>query len=295
MKFISYILSQTGRNLLQTWGSQLMTLLTVGLSVLIFSFFLLINTNIIKAGSKLGDDIRLILFLAEEPDPAMTALYRKKITDFYEVKEIKFISRDLAYEKLAAQLGNDRDVLADMNSDFLPPSIEVYPNVDLKSLSQIKLFSEYLAKLPGITKVQYGQEWIERFHYFTELLRVIIILSGVLLVLTTIFMVSYTIKLSVVARQEELKILRLIGATNSYISTPFLVEGFLQGLVGATSGLFALNLLYNWIKQNFNNPGLFDFFEFSFFSTSTTLLILAASVTLCTGGSIAAMRKYLRI
>ncbi len=272
-----------------------MTLLTVGLSVLIFSFFLLINTNIIKAGAKLGDDIRLILFLEKEPDPAMTALYRKKITDFTDVKEIRFISRDMAYKKLADQLGNDSDVLADMGSDFLPPSIEVYPNIDLKGLSEIKLFSEYLEKLSGVVKVQYGQEWIERFHYFTELLRVIIILSGGLLVLTTIFMVSYTIKLSVVARQAELKILRLIGATNSYISTPFLVEGFLQGLIGAAIGLTSLYFLFDWIKKNFNNPGLFNFFEFSYIPTSTTLLILAVSVILCTGGSIAAMRKYLRI
>ena len=295
MKFFSTILLQTNRNLQKTWATQFMTLLTVSLSVLIFSFFFLIYTNMIKAGERLGDDLRLTIYLEEEPVLEMQSQLVRKITNFNQVEEIRFTSRDDAYSRLATQLGDNVDVLDDLDPSFLPPSIEVYPKKSLSSLAQIKRFSEYLSTLPGAIKVQYGQEWIERFNYFTKLLRIIVLLSGALLILTTTFMVAYTIRLAVVARQAELEILRLLGATNSYIRTPFLIEGFLQGLLGSTLGLSALFFLFRWIELHFSGPGFLQLVEFAFFSPTIIGIIIAASITLCTGGSFSSMRKFMRI
>ncbi len=295
MKFFSNILLQTSRNLQKTWATQFMTLLTVSLSVLIFSFFFLIYTNMIKAGERLGDDLRLTIYLEEEPVLEMQSQLVRKITNFNQVEEIRFTSRDDAYNRLATQLGDNVDVLDDLDPSFLPPSIEVYPKKNLSSLAQIKRFSEYLSTLPGAIKVQYGQEWIERFNYFTKLLRIIVLLSGTLLILTTTFMVAYTIRLAVVARQAELEILRLLGATNGYIRTPFLIEGFLQGLLGSTLGLLALFFLFRWIELHFSGPGFLQLVEFTFFSPTIIGIIIAASITLCTGGSFSSMRKFMRI
>ena len=295
MKFFSTILVQTSRNLQKTWPTQFMTLLTVSLSVLIFSFFFLIYTNMIKAGERLGDDLRLTIYLVEEPVLEMQEQLVRKITNFSPVEEIRFTSRKEAYERLSEQLGDNVDVLDDLDPSFLPPSIEVYPKKNLSNLAQIKRFSEYLSTLPGAVKVQYGQEWVERFNYFTKLLQFIVILSGSLLILTTAFMVAYTIRLAVVARQGELEILRLLGATNGYIRTPFLIEGFLQGLLGSTSGLFALFFLFRWIQMRFTGPGILQLVEFTFFSPTIIAIIVAASIILCTGGSFSSMRKFMRI
>ena len=295
MKFFRTILVQTNRNLQKTWPTQFMTLLTVSLSVLIFSFFFLIYTNMIKAGERLGDDLRLTIYLEEEPVLEMQEQLVRKITNFSPVEEIRFTSRKEAYERLSEQLGDNVDVLDDLDPSFLPPSIEVYPKKNLSNLAQIKRFSEYLSTLPGAVKVQYGQEWVERFNYFTKLLQIIVILSGSLLILTTAFMVAYTIRLAVVARQGELEILRLLGATNGYIRTPFLIEGFLQGLLGSTSGLFALFFLFRWIQMRFTGPGILQLVEFTFFSPTIIAIIVAASIILCTGGSFSSMRKFMRI
>lgn len=295
MKFINTVTVQTGRNLQKTWPSQIMTLLTVSLSVLIFAFFYLIYTNMINTGERLGDDLRLTIYLEDEPVLEMQQQLVKKITDFSPVEEIRFTSRQQAFDKLAAQLGDNVDVLDDLDPSFLPPSIEVYPQKNLSTLAEIKRFSEYLTTLPGAVKVQYGQEWVERFNYFTKLLRIIVILSGVLLILTTTFMVAYTIRLAVVARQAELEILRLLGATNNYIRTPFLIEGFLQGSFGSALGLFALYFLYRWIKVHFTGPGILQLVDFTFFSPPILAIIIAAGIILCIVGSFSAMRKFMRI
>lgn len=294
MNFWFAVLRQAGRNLRQTWPSQIMTLLTVGLSVLLFALFFLIYQNMLNAGDKLGDDLRLIVYLEEEPGPEMKEQLKRKITNFDEVEQIKFISKEEAYERFSEQLGDDRDVLEDLPTDFLPASVEVTPKKNLRSLSQVQLFSEYLNKLPGTIKVQYGQEWVERFFYFTKLISLVVVLSGSLLILTSIFKVAHTIRLTIINRQAELELLKLVGATNNYIRTPFLMEGLLQGLLGALSGIIALYLIYSWIKLKFTGPGLLHLFDFTFFTAPTIFTIILISITLCAVGSYTSIQKFLR-
>lgn len=295
MSFWISVFRQVGRNIRQTWGSQLMTLLTVSLSVLIFAFFYLVYANMLNLGDKLGDDLSLIVYLEEEPGPELKEQLKRKINTFDEVEAIRFISRAEAYERFAKQLGDNQDVLSDMPKDFLPPSIEVVPLKNLRSLNQVKLFSAYLARLPGTLKVQYGQDWVERFYYFTKLLSIIVLLSGTLLILTTIFMVAYTIRLTILGRQAELELLKLVGATNNYIRTPFLLEGLLQGVLGSSLGIASLYLLFQWIKVRFSGPGFLNLFEFSFFSPTVSFTIIGVSILLCTIGSYSTMQKFLRI
>lgn len=295
MQYISFAIGQLVRNAKHGWTAQIMTLFTVMLAVLIFSFFFLIYTNMQKASSRLGNELRLIVYLEDEVPVNFRAEFQKKITNFEDVEDIVFISQEDAFARLKKQLGQDNDVLEGLDASFLPYSVEIYPNKNLKSLARIKEFSDYLAGLPGATKVQYGQEWIERFGYFVSLLRIIVVLSGALLILTTVFMVSYTIRLTLESRQEELEILRFLGATNSYIRGPVIIEGFLLGFVGTFSGLAALLFLYEWIKIHFSGPGFMKLFEISFLPGSTICIIFTMSLLLCTSGSMISIRKYLKL
>ena len=294
MSFLFAILRQVFRNFRQTWLSQFMTLLTVSLSVFIFAFFYLVYNNMLTIGDKLGYDLRLIVYLEDEPIPELQEQLKRKILAFDEVEDIRFVSRAEAFERFRSQLGDDQDVLEDMPKDFLPPSIEVVPLKSLRSLNQVKLFSEYLSKLPGTIKVQYGQDWIERFYYFTRLVSIIVVLSAGLLILTSVFMVSYKIRLTIIGRREELELLRLVGATNNYIRTPFFIEGVLHGLLGSSIGLAALFGLFTWIKMKFSGPGILNIFEFSFFQPPAIIVLAIISILLCTMGSYTSMRKYLK-
>lgn len=295
MSFWFTVLRQVGRNLRQTWPSQFMTLLTVSLSVLIFSSFYLVYTNMLNLGNKLGDDLRLIVYLEDDPGAEMQEQLRRKILAFDDVEDIRFISRKEAFERFKDQLGEDKDVLDDMPQNFLPASVEVIPLKNLRSLSQVKLFSDYLSQLPGTLKVQYGQDWIERFYNFTHLLSIIVLLSGGLLILTSVFMVSYTIRLTILGRQAELELLKLVGATNNYIRMPFLIEGLLQGFIGSFMGLASLFVLFNWVKLKFSGSGILTILEFAFFQIPTISTIVLISIMLCTIGSFTSMQKFLRI
>jgi cell division transport system permease protein len=295
MNFFIAVFTQTLRNLTQTWSAQLLTLLTITLSVLIFAFFYLVYTNVLHAGQQLDDDLRLIIYLDEQPSKEMQEEYRRKILKFDQVDKIIFVSTGEAFERFADQLGEDRDVLSGMPKDFLPSSIEVYPLRTLNTLTRIKRFSDYLQTLPGVLKVQYGREWVERFYTFIQMLRIVVLLSGTLLILTTTFMVANTIRLTLLGRQEELELLRLVGASTNYIRMPFFLEGALQGLVGSACGIGALFLLYNWMKLRFAVSSIMLLFEFTFFSFPVILGIIGISTLLCGIGSFSSTRKFLQL
>jgi len=293
MRFLAVAIRHTCRNMLLTWKSQGMTLFTVSLSVLIFSFFYLMYVNALHVGEQLGDNLRLVVYLDEEPATPLQEEYRDRILKFDQVDRIEFIGQEQAYKRFERILGPNSDVLAGLPTDFLPASIEVYPVRTLDSLARIKRFSDYLRTMPGVLKVQYGQEWIERFYAFIQLMRVITLLSGSLLIMTTTFMVAHTIRLTLFARQQELELLRLVGATNSYIRTPFLLEGALQGGIGACCGLGALLVLYNWIALQFAGPATISLSALAFFKWPVVAAIVALTTLLCIVGSFSAIRRFL--
>jgi cell division transport system permease protein len=295
MTFILAIFGQTIRNLRLTWSSQLLTYFTVTLSVLIFSFFYLVYTNVLNASRQLGDELRLIVYLDEEPGEALQEEYRRKIDKFDRVEKVVFVSSENAYQRFSKQLGENSDVLTDMPRDFLPPSMEVYPVRSLSALTKIKRFSDYLQTLPGVLKVQYGREWVERFYSFIQLMRIVVILSGTLLILTTTFMVAHTIRLTLLGRRDELELLHLVGASNLYIRLPFFMEGALQGFLGSAGGLMALYLLYNWIKLRFSGSAMLGMFPFTFFELPVLITMVIIATILCASGSFSSTRKFLRL
>ena len=211
------------------------------------------------------------------------------------VEKIVFVSRTEAFARLSAQLGKEKDILNDLGPDFLPPSIEVYPLKNLTDLTKISQFSDFLLTLPHAGKVQSGSDWLRRFGYFTNLLRIVVLLSGSLLIISMTFIVSYTLRLTVLSRQGELEILRLLGATSAYIRLPLLLEGMLQGLLGSSLGLGALYILYQWIASRFSGPGFLKLFDFAFFPPELTGTILLAGIVLCTVGSLFSIRRFIRI
>jgi cell division transport system permease protein len=294
MQFLAHILRQFKKNLSQTWGTQIMTLLTVTLSVLIFAFFFLIYTNMLQASARLGDDVRLIVYLDQEITEQMRPELEKKIHAFGPVEKIIFVSRDEAFSRLSTQLGQEKDLLNDMGSDFLPPSIEVFPANNLNDLAKISQFSDFLLTLPHAVKVQSGSDWLRRFSYFTNLLRVVVLLSGGLLIISMTFIVSYTLRLTVLSREAELEVLKLLGATRAYIRLPLLLEGLLLGGLGSSLGLAALYLLYQSIVSRFSGPGLLGLFEFTFFPPAVTAGILLSGIVLCTAGSLFSIRRFIR-
>ena len=94
---------------------------------------------------------------------------------------------------------------------------------------------------------------------------------------------------------QGLEILRLLGADAAYIKTPLFLEGLIQGIMGSGLGLLCLHGLFTWVQQRFSGQSLLDIVAFSFLPVNIVLLIFAASILLCSLGSLISIRKFLRV
>ncbi len=276
-------------------GTQLMTTLVVCLSILIFSFFALLYFNLEHFIERFGSELGIVIFLKENvPQDRIPSLYAK-ITRLDGVESVNYVSPEEAFKRLENYLRHEKEVLEGVNPRFLPPSFEIRIDRAVFNLDRIRSLAQELAQWPEVSKVQYGQEWINKLQVFASLTRNIVFISGLLLLLTAAFVVANTIKLTVYARQEELEILRLVGATNTFIEAPFLIEAFLQGLIGSTLAVAIVYACFKYLSEAVAASELLRGVTVSFFPWHYTFMIIGASVALCVFGTALAMRRFLRL
>jgi cell division transport system permease protein len=154
---------------------------------------------------------------------------------------------------------------------------------------------ETLESIHGVEEVQYSEEWIERFEGVMKMVEAAGFVVGGLLCLGVLFIVTNTIKLTIYSRREEIEILKLVGATDWFIKTPFLIEGIFQG---ASAALFSLLLLF--LGFLFLSAGKIPLLglavlEFSFLPLGYMLSICILGVVLGLIGSFIAIGRFFRL
>jgi cell division transport system permease protein len=282
-------------DLRQDLCAQFITTMVVSLSILIFAFFTLLYFNLQYFVERFGTELGLTIFLTEDaPKDRIPGLYQE-LTELPGVEKVTYISSEEAFRRLENFLKDEKEVLEGVDPEFLPPSFEIQINRAVFQLERIKQLAREIDKWPEVSKVQFGQEWIDRLHVFSSLVRIIVTIAGLLLLFTAAFVVTNTIKLTVYARQEELEIMRLVGATNMFIQGPFLVEAFLQGLLGSSLALGVVFACYRFLQGLEAKSELLRGVNICFIPWHYTVAIIASSVLLCVLGSALAMRRFLRL
>lgn len=148
-----------------------------------------------------------------------------------------------ALRRLAVDLGADARLLDGVGPGALPDAVEVSaPGISLAGARE--LAARLRAAVPGAAEVDFGNAWLERLEAIVHRARVVSVVLFVALALATAVLVSNTLRLAVFARRDEIEIMKLVGATDAFVSGPFLIEGFLQGLLGAGLAVGALALVH---------------------------------------------------
>ncbi len=276
-------------------GSHFMTAVVVCLTMLILSFFLLVYFNAKAFVDRFGSELGIIVFLkTDTPSNKIPEIYQR-ISRLQGIQSVNYVSPEEAFKRLERYLGEEKEILQGVSATFIPPSFEIAVDRAVFNLEHIKRLASELKGWPEVDKVQYGQEWINRLQLFVAVAGKVVIMGGILLLFSAAFVVSNTIKLTVYARQEELQILRLVGATNGFIETPFLIEAFLQGLGGSLAALMILFVSYRYFSEAVAASQLFRGVGIQFLPISYIAILVGASVGLCVVGTALAMRRFLKL
>lgn len=154
-------------------------------------------------------------------------------------REVEAVPAATALRRLAADLGAEARVLDGVGPGALPDAVEVRaPGISLAGARE--LAARLRATVPGAAEVDFGNAWLETLERLVRRARVASLVLFVALAIATAVLVSNTLRLAVFARRDEIEIMKLVGATDAFVSGPFLIEGFLQGVLGAAVAVGAL-------------------------------------------------------
>jgi cell division transport system permease protein len=272
-----------------------MTALTIAFAVLIFGLSNLIYLNLHRLAENFSREIRIVAYIDPALPPEGIGRLKAKVLKLRGVANTRYITSREGYQRLIQQFHDEKDILAGLGKDFLPPTLEIEVTGTTPNLERIRTLVSELTSLSGITDVYYGKEWVERLRQAADFARLMTFVIGGLLLLTTVFVVSNTIKLTVYLRRNELETMRLVGATNFFIRGPFVLEGMLQGLVGSGLAMLALFVLFEFLKIQVNFPGFIRFFSPTFLPIPLVTGIILGSIIFCAVVSASSVRQFLRV
>jgi len=207
---------------------------------IIIGIFLLISLNFNLFLKNLESQLEIIVYLKDNISTVDLNNLKNSLTSVEGVKEVKYVSKEEALQRLLGDLGDQKDIFSVLEENPLPASFEI----KVSNPKMIEQIAGHVEKYKNIEEVEYGRGIVERLMNFTNIFRVAGISILMMLIFASILIISNIIKITVYARREEIEIMSLVGATRWFIKWPFILEGFLQGIISAILSILILYKIY---------------------------------------------------
>lgn len=292
---IRYFFGRAFANMKQNIYLSLVTTGTITLALLILSLLLLVFVNIEGVAEGWSSRVQVTAYFQQELPPQDVARLKSTVQALPGTSSVRYVSRDEALVRFRERLKGQESLLEGVTPEVMPSSLEISLKKGSRTTEATESYVSALKRIPGISEVQYGEEWVKRFNSFLLFLRLLGAVLGAFLLLTVTFIVSNTIKLTIFARKDELEVLSLVGATRFFIKAPFLIEGFIQGAAGA---LISVALLFGSYLALLNNAGNFLTFDpaaagLVFLPLSYLAAIIVGGALLGFFGSLSALKRFI--
>ncbi|MCC7003190.1 MAG: ABC transporter permease [Gemmatimonadaceae bacterium] len=261
----------------------LLSITTIAFSLFAFGLFGLVYLNLRDALAQVEERVEIRGFVAEGTSAEATSAAVGDIAAFPEVASVRYVSDVQALERARRELGEFEDVF---EAGILPASIEVRLREGQRDPESVRSVARRLEFYDFIDDIRYGEEWVEKLYKIRNIATAVGLSLGVIFAIVAIIIIGSTIRMAVLARSREIHIMRLVGATNGFIRAPFLVEGFLKGVLG---GLLALVLTY----FTFEFVGQYVV-EATYFGSGLAVLGVLAGALIGLLGSAVSVGRHLR-
>ena len=285
-----YFTKEAGNNLVRNGLMALAALGTITIALLISGSFYILISNFSHFGTMAKDVIEVKVFLKDgvEDYPHIYNL----LSEIDGVRKVRFVSRSEGAKNLERLLGNRKDLFFNEDENPLPDGFEV----KLKESADVKAVVEEIQQLPGVQEVFYGKTFVEAMLILARISVVVGVVLIVLMVFAVLYIVVNTIQLTVYARRKEIEIMKLVGATDWFIRWPFLLEGVMLGIVGATVSILILSKTYHFLfaKLRMVTPFIPMVAEVKI-NNGLMLILLAGGIVFGATGSLLSVKRYLRI
>jgi cell division transport system permease protein len=226
------------------WRSRFITTLsvvTIAVSLFVLGAFLSVASNLSDVVARWSDKVQITFYLEDQVADAPRDALASSLRGDPAVESVLYVSREEALRRFRSLFHEMRSLPDDLGENPFPASLEVTLRPARNSAEDAQRLVEGFRRAPGVEDVEYDLLWIQRLSTAVRLVRGAGAFLGAILILAAVFTISNVMRLTMYARQDELDIMRLVGAAPAYVKGPFLLEGMIQGGLG---GLLALALLW---------------------------------------------------
>lgn len=240
---ITYLFKQAFHGLSKKWGVNLILIVTMASSFLVFNIFLLITHNLQGVAQKLRGRVQVEVYLNEGITSEQISLLGKIIQNFPEVEKMEYRSKEEAIIQMENYLG--KDLLEGLDSNSLPASFLVSLKKEDRGFQQIALVASKARKQEGVEDVEFWGEWLKKLDQAIFIFILVDLVFGIFITLAVTLIVSNFMRILVLSQTESVQIMSLLGASQKDIAFPFLIQGLILGGVGAVLGVLLIWASYS--------------------------------------------------
>lgn len=293
-----YLLKQGLKNIRRNKMFSLASVATMAACIFLFGCFFSVVMNLRYVVHKAEEGIAVTVFFDEGISEARISQIGKMISEREEVIDLKYVSAQEAWESYKEEYFGEDNQLAEGFKDDNPLADSDHYEVYFQDVSQQDTLVKYIQSIENVRKVNYSSTVANTLSDVNILLGYISVAVIVILLAVAIFLISNTVTIGISVRKEEISIMKLIGATDYFVRSPFIIEGVIIGLVGSSLPLIAVYYLYKSVVSFVLNK--FEILSLDFIPVDNIFsylipisLIIGLGVGLV--GSISTIRKHLKV
>lgn len=211
---------------------------SIALSLFVVGSFALVTYNLDLTLRGIEQRVEVVAYLRDDTSAEQLEVMQADIGSFPEVDSVTHVSKFEAMRSAMEQLAEFREVFSDLEINPLPASLEIQLKPDSRDPLSVERVAELVSLYPFVEDVRYGREWVNKIFQLRRLGAAVAAILGVAFAIVAIIIIGTTVRMAVLARREEIVVMRLVGATDGFIRRPFLLEGLITGLIGALLALF---------------------------------------------------------
>jgi cell division transport system permease protein len=286
---LRYALEEACASLWRGRRSSLLSTGTIALALFVLGCFLLLTVNLERLAGEWSRSAELSVYLADEATEAERLAVQARLAAGPLVASVEAVSKEAALVRFKQMFGDLAPAAEALEENPLPASFEVRLQAGA-SPTAVQALAAGLRETPGVTDVRYDREWLDRLVAAVSLVRRVGFVLAAILTLAAAFTVANVVRLALYGRRDELEIMQLVGAPTTYVRGPFIMEGVLQGGLGALVALAVLAVAFLTAQSRYLVPlaATLNVSRIQFLSVELALLLLTGGMAVgCLGGFLA--------
>jgi cell division transport system permease protein len=244
---LRYVLKEGFSGFKRAKLSMFAAVFTICVSLLLLSFFAILFLNANSVVNSLREKVEMEAFLNDQLSNDKITEVKGLVEMLDGIREVHYVSKEEAAKIFQQEFGED--IFKILNFNPLPASLKIFLKEGYKTAKHAENIVRQVKSLKGVEDVIYRKQLLEMLDERAMLFLWITLGIGIFITLSSVILVANTIRLAIYAKRKIIQTMKLIGATRGFIRLPFLLEGFLQGLLGGLIAAGIVFVLFNYLEQ----------------------------------------------